>query len=112
MAAPLIPSLNDPELERILEQAAANGAREAGYILLRLPLELKDLWREWLDQHYPDRASRIMRHIREARGGQEYDAQFGRLAVRCVEPQRVRPHARHRRRKLVGTWCLLRPQEG
>lgn len=81
MVAPLIPSLNDPELESILEQAARNGAREAGYILLRLPLELKDLWREWLDRHYPDRASRIMRHIRDARGGQEYDAQYGRRMV-------------------------------
>ena len=81
MVAPLIPSLNDPDLERILEQAAANGAREAGYILLRLPLELKDLWREWLDTHYPDRASRIMRHLRDARGGQDYDAQYGRRMV-------------------------------
>lgn len=81
MVAPLIPSLNDPELESILEKAAAQGAKEAGYILLRLPLEVKDLWREWLDTHYPDRASRIMRHIRDARGGMDYDGQFGRRMV-------------------------------
>lgn len=81
MVAPLVPGLNDPELEAILEHAAGQGAREAGYILLRLPLEVKDLWREWLDRHYPDRASRIMRHIRDARGGMDYDAQFGRRMV-------------------------------
>ena len=53
------------------------GAGEAGYILLRLPLEVKALWREWLEEHYPERAARIMRHIREARGGRDYDAAFG-----------------------------------
>lgn len=77
MAAPLVPALNDTELEAILQAAARAGAAEAGYILLRLPLEVKALWREWLEEHYPDRAARIMRHIREARGGRDYDAAYG-----------------------------------
>ncbi|MDP6341941.1 MAG: PA0069 family radical SAM protein [Alphaproteobacteria bacterium] len=81
MVAPVIPALNDMEIEAILGRAAAAGARGAGYILLRLPLEIKALWREWLDEHYPDRASRIMRHIREARGGRDYDGRFHRRMV-------------------------------
>jgi DNA repair photolyase len=76
MTAPLIPALNDMEMEEILRAAAAAGAGEAGYVLLRLPLEVKALWREWLEEHYPDRAARIMRHVREARGGRDYDARF------------------------------------
>jgi DNA repair photolyase len=56
MAAPMIPGLNDHELEEILEQAAEAGARSAGYVLLRLPHELKALFEEWLREHYPDRA--------------------------------------------------------
>ena len=78
MVAPLIPALNDPELERILEVSRRRGAAEAGFVLLRLPLEIKDLWREWLEEAYPDRAGRIMRHIRDARGGKDYDAEWGR----------------------------------
>ena len=78
MAAPMVPALNDPELENILEAAAEAGATEAGYILLRLPLEIKDLWREWLEEHYPDRAARIMSHIRAARGGKDYDAEWNK----------------------------------
>lgn len=77
MVAPVIPGLTDHELEPILEAAAAAGARTAGYILLRLPLEIKDLAREWLNENVPDRASRVIRHIREARGGKDYDATFG-----------------------------------
>jgi DNA repair photolyase len=76
MTAPLVPALNDMELEDILKAAAAHGAGEAGYVLLRLPLEVKALWREWLEEHYPDRAARIMRHVREARGGRDYDSRF------------------------------------
>ncbi len=76
MVAPVIPALTDMEMEAILGRAAANGAVGAGYILLRLPLEIKALWREWLAENYPDRAERIMRHIREARGGKDYDSQF------------------------------------
>jgi len=76
MVAPLIPALNDPEIEAILEAAAEAGAVEAGYILLRLPHEIKHLFREWLDQHAPHRAARIMRLVREMRGGRDYDATF------------------------------------
>ena len=76
MVAPLIPTLNDPEIEAILEAAAEAGAREAGYILLRLPHEIKQLFREWLDEHAPHRAARIMRLVREMRGGRDYDATF------------------------------------
>ncbi len=76
MAAPIIPALNDPELEAILEAAAEAGAAEAGYILLRLPLEIKDLFREWLDENAPHRAARIMRLVRETRGGRDYDPSY------------------------------------
>jgi len=77
MAAPMIPSLNEPEMEAILERAAAAGATEAGYILLRLPLEIAGLFREWLETETPDRASRIMKLIRDMRGGRDYDSAFG-----------------------------------
>ncbi|MBT5191119.1 MAG: PA0069 family radical SAM protein [Rhodospirillaceae bacterium] len=81
MVAPVIPALTDMEMEAILGRAAGNGAVGAGYILLRLPLEIKALWREWLAEHYPDRAERIMRHIREARGGKDYDSKFHQRMV-------------------------------
>ena len=77
MAAPMIPALNDHELEAILEAAAAAGARWAGYVLLRLPYEIKDLFREWLAEHYPDRAAHVMSLIRDMRGGRDYDPRFG-----------------------------------
>ncbi len=77
MAAPMIPALNDHELEAILEQAAAAGAYRAGYIMLRLPLELKDLFREWLLTHYPDRADHVLHLLQSVRGGKDYDAAFG-----------------------------------
>ncbi|MSO70573.1 MAG: PA0069 family radical SAM protein [Alphaproteobacteria bacterium] len=76
MAAPMIPGLNDAELERILEAARDAGASGAGYVLLRLPLEIKDLFGEWLAEHYPDRAARIEALVRETRGGKLYDAGF------------------------------------
>jgi DNA repair photolyase len=69
------------EMEAILGRAAGLGVQSAGYILLRLPLEIKALWRDWLGEHYPDRAERIMRHIREARGGKDYDSQFHQRMV-------------------------------
>jgi len=78
MAAPMIPALNDTELEAILEAAAGAGVESAGYILLRLPLEIKDLFTEWLEAHAPDRASRVLKLVREARGGRLYDSSFGR----------------------------------
>ena len=77
MAAPMIPALNDHELEQILEKAAAAGATEAGYILLRLPLELRDLFREWLLEHYPGKLRHVMSLVQSARSGKDYDARFG-----------------------------------
>jgi DNA repair photolyase len=77
MAAPVIPAVNDGELETILERAAEAGARRAQYTLLRLPLEVKDLFREWLAQHLPDRAAHVMSLIQDARGGRDNDARFG-----------------------------------
>lgn len=77
MAAPMIPALNDQELEAILEAAAAAGARWAGYVLVRLPYEIKDLFREWLAEHYPDRAAHVMSLIRDMRGGRDNDPRFG-----------------------------------
>jgi DNA repair photolyase len=77
MAAPMIPGLNDHELEAILEAAAGAGAREAGWILLRMPLEIKDLFREWLAEAVPERAARVMTLVRDTRGGRDYDPSFG-----------------------------------
>jgi DNA repair photolyase len=77
MVAPVIPVLTDPEMEAILEAAAAAGARWAGYVLLRLPHEVKDLFREWLAVHYPDRADHVMSVLRQMRGGKDYDSSFG-----------------------------------
>jgi DNA repair photolyase len=77
MVAPVVPMINDSELEHILEAAHAHGARGAGYVLLRLPHELKDVWREWLELHYPDRAAHVMSLIRQMRGGKDYDSRFG-----------------------------------
>ncbi len=78
MAAPMIPALNEHEIERILEASYAAGAREAGFVMLRLPFELKELWREWLAEHYPDRAARVIKQVQAVRGGQDYEADFGR----------------------------------
>jgi DNA repair photolyase len=77
LAAPMIPGLNDAELERILERSAASGATRAGYVLLRLPHEIKQLVEEWLARHYPDRAQRVLALVRETRGGAMYDSRFG-----------------------------------
>jgi DNA repair photolyase len=78
MAAPVIPSLNDHELEEILGRAREAGATGAGYIVLRLPLEIKDLFQEWLRAQVPDRAARVMKLVREMRGGLDYDPEWGR----------------------------------
>jgi DNA repair photolyase len=77
MVAPVIPALNESEIERILEAATAAGVREAGYVLLRLPLEVKDVFVEFLEREYPDRAKHVMSVIRSMRGGKEYDAKWG-----------------------------------
>jgi DNA repair photolyase len=80
MIAPVVPGLTDAEIERILERASAVGAREAGYILLRLPLEIGDLFIEWLRANCPDRADRVLSLMRQTRGGKLYDAQWhGRM---------------------------------
>jgi DNA repair photolyase len=78
MAAPVIPAINDAEIERILEAAAACGAEAAGYVLLRLPLEVRDLFREWLQTNFPDRERHVFALIRQTRGGKDYDATFGK----------------------------------
>jgi DNA repair photolyase len=77
LVAPVIPALNEAEIERILEAAAAAGVRSAGYVLLRLPLEVKDVFKEFLAREYPDRAKHVMSVIRSMRGGKEYDSQWG-----------------------------------
>ncbi len=77
LASPMIPGLNDAELETVLEAAAAAGATSAAYILLRLPLELKELFAEWLDANYPLRAKRIFALVRDTRGGRLYQNEFG-----------------------------------
>ncbi len=77
MVAPVIPGLNDQEIEAILAAAAAAGAREAGYVMLRLPLEVRDLFVEWLRANVPDRAERVMSLVRQMRGGKDYDSGFG-----------------------------------
>ncbi|MFP1631796.1 PA0069 family radical SAM protein [Zhengella sp. ZM62] len=78
MAAPLIPGLNDHEVERILDSASAAGATEAGFIILRLPLEVAPVFKEWLLRHYPDRYRHVISLIRSMRGGKDYDAEWGR----------------------------------
>ena len=77
MAAPIIPQLTDKDLEAILDAASANGARYAGWTLVRLPHEVKDLFRDWLKQHYPLRAEHVMSVIQQMRGGRDNDPQFG-----------------------------------
>ena len=76
MAAPMIPAVNDSELETILERAAEAGASSAAYTLLRLPHEVKDLFREWLAEHMPDRAAHVMSLIQGARGGKDNESEF------------------------------------
>lgn len=78
LLAPMIPALNDHELERILDAAKAAGALEAGYVILRLPLEVSPLFRDWLLQNYPDRYRHVMSLVRSMRGGKDYDAEFGK----------------------------------
>lgn len=77
LVAPVIPAITDHEMEQILEAAAEAGATRAGYVLLRLPYEVKDLFREWLAEHYPQRAKHVMSLINQARGGKDNDPNFG-----------------------------------
>jgi DNA repair photolyase len=77
MVAPVIPALNEAEIERILETGAAAGVKEAGYVLLRLPLEVKDIFIDFLNREYPDRAKHVISVIKTMRGGKEYDSKWG-----------------------------------
>jgi DNA repair photolyase len=77
MTAPIIPQLNDRDMEAILEAAAANGARYAGWVMLRLPREVSPLFRDWLDAHYPLRAEHVMSLVQQIRGGRDNDPNFG-----------------------------------
>ncbi|MCC0029846.1 MAG: PA0069 family radical SAM protein [Brucellaceae bacterium] len=78
MVAPVIPGLNDHEVERILDSAHAAGAREAGYILLRLPLEVSPVFKDWLLRHYPDSYRHVLSLIRSMRDGKDYDSEWGK----------------------------------
>ncbi|WP_092061320.1 PA0069 family radical SAM protein [Poseidonocella pacifica] len=78
MASPMIPALTDPELEAILEAGRDAGARSASWIMLRLPREVAPLFREWLEEHVPGQAARVMARVREMHGGKDYDARWGR----------------------------------
>ncbi len=109
--APVIPALNDHEIERLIEAAAGAGARRAGHIVLRLPREVAPLFREWLERAFPDRAARVMARVRELHGGRDYDPAWGkrmtgegvlaRLIARRVEAAR-------RRHGLDRDWPALR----
>lgn len=77
MIAPVIPALNDDEIESLLDRARTSGTGRAAWILLRLPHEVKVIFREWLTQHYPERASHVMSLLRQASGGKDYDNRFG-----------------------------------
>lgn len=78
MVAPIIPGLNDHEVERVLDSARAMGALEAGYVLLRLPLEVSPIFKEWLLRNYPDRYRHVLSLVRSMRGGKDYDAEWGK----------------------------------
>ncbi|WP_041165078.1 PA0069 family radical SAM protein [Mesorhizobium opportunistum] len=78
MVAPIIPGLTDQEMERILDSASAAGAREAGYVVLRLPLEVSPIFKDWLLRHYPDRYRHVMSLIRSMRDGKDYDSEWGK----------------------------------
>jgi len=77
MAAPMIPAINDMEMERILDAGRAQGAQWAGMVLLRLPGEVREIFREWMLRHYPDRVKHVMSLVRDTRGGKDYNAAWG-----------------------------------
>jgi DNA repair photolyase len=78
LTAPMIPALNDMEMERLLEAAAERGAKGAGYTLLRVPLEIKGLIEDWLATHAPNKAKHVMSLLRETHGGKPYDSEWGK----------------------------------
>src|SRR4029077_18253759 len=75
--SPVIPFINEPEIEKILQAAANAGATSAFSIVLRLPREVNPIFQHWLGEHFPDRAARVMARVREMRGGKDYDSSFG-----------------------------------
>ena len=77
LVAPVIPAINDAEIEKIIDAVSAAGARHASYIFLRLPHEVRGLFVEWLETHFPDRASHVMSLVKQASGGKDYDNRFG-----------------------------------
>lgn len=77
LCSPMIPMINDSELENLLTEAHAAGAQSAAYMMLRLPLEVAPLFEEWLAAHYPQRAAHVMSLVRQVRGGEVYDSRFG-----------------------------------
>jgi DNA repair photolyase len=81
LMAPIIPAINDHEIEQLLERAAEAGVEDAGYVLLRLPLELRELFREWMLTHYPGKLRHVMSLVQSTRGGQDYVARFGERQV-------------------------------
>jgi DNA repair photolyase len=99
--APVIPFVNEPEIEAIVDAAAEAGASNAHYTVVRLPWEVGPLFEEWLRTHFPDRARRVMNRIREMRGGKNYDASFGRRMTgegtwaRLIEQRFKRASTRH-----------------
>ncbi len=109
MVAPIIPALTDHEMESIMEAAVEMGARWAGYVMLRLPYEVKDLFREWLAEHHPHRASHVMSLIHDVRGGRDNDPNFG-SRMRGTGPiaQLIRSRFQMTRRRL-GLDKLERP---
>lgn len=122
MFAPVIPGLNDHELEAVLEASAAAGATGAGYVLVRLPLEISDLFQQWLASDHPDRASRVMSLIRQTRGGKDYVSQWGErqrgagpvadLVARRFAAARARYGLDQPRRTLDGCQFRIPPRSG
>ena len=108
MIGPVIPAVNDMEIENILKAAALAGVKEAGYTLLRLPLEVKDIFKEWLMTEMPDRASKVMSLVKSMRGGKENDATFGRRFQLAAE----RLGINGKRVKLATELFQLPPQPG
>jgi DNA repair photolyase len=99
--SPMIPFINEPELERLLEAAAATGASCAFMVVLRLPWEVNPLFQRWLEQHFADRAARVMARVREMRGGRDYDSSFGKrmrgegVWAECLRQRFDKACARH-----------------
>jgi DNA repair photolyase len=77
MFAPVVPGLNEPEMERVLDAVKSQGVRDAGYVILRLTMEVADIFKEFLLRHYPDRYAHVLSLVRQMRGGKDYDSSWG-----------------------------------